>query len=273
MTGWLLDHQAALQSYLWLGAFGVVATWESFRPLRALSPTTAARWSRNVALMALDLLVVRLCVPITGVAVATWAEQRGWGVFNRIAVSPWLAVVTAAAALDLGNYAMHRLFHAVPVLWRCHKIHHCDLDVDCSTALRHHPIEYLLAVGPNLLLIAVLGASPVAVLAAATLDLVVAVFNHGNVAIPAAMERVLRRFIVTPDMHRIHHSVLMTESNRNFGNVFPWWDRLFATYQAMPEIDHRRMELGLEEARANEDVTLPKLLALPFRSMRMVASA
>lgn len=273
MMDWLLEHQAALQFYLWLAAFGLVALCESFRPLRVLSAATAARWSRNIAFTALDLALLRLCVPVTGVVVATWAESHGWGLLNQLPVPLWLACVAAVATLDLGDYAVHRLFHALPWLWRCHKIHHSDLDVDCSTALRHHPLEYVLVVGTNLALIAVLGASPIAVVAAATLDLVLAAFNHGNVAIPEPVDRALRRFLVTPDMHRIHHSVLMAESNRNFGNVFPWWDRLFATYQAGPGVYQQRMDLGLAEARSPEDVTLSRLLLLPFRSARAVASA
>jgi sterol desaturase/sphingolipid hydroxylase (fatty acid hydroxylase superfamily) len=273
MTGWLLEHQAAVQFYVWLGAFGLVALWESFGPRRALGTPTAARWSGNMALAASDAVVARLCLPVSAVAVAAWADQQSWGLLKQLSVPHWAAFAVGVAAMDLANYGAHRLLHAVPLLWRCHKIHHSDLDFDCSTALRHHPIEYLVVAGTMLASIVLIGAPPVAVMTAATLDLVAAVFNHGNIALPAAIDRVLRRFVVTPDMHRIHHSVLMAEGNRNFGNVFPWWDRVFATYQAAPKIDHKRMELGLPEARAPEDVTLLKLLALPFRSARRIASA
>lgn len=258
MTGWLLEHQFSF----WLGALGLVAVWESFGPLRAPSRTTAARWSRNFTLVALDLLIVRFCLPVTAVAVAISAEQAGWGILNQLPVPFWFSCAAAIVVLDLGNYAMHRVFHAIPLLWRCHRIHHSDLDFDCTTAFRHHPVEYALVVGTNLALVALIGAPPVAVLAQATLVLVVSVFNHGNVAIPEVVDRVLRQFLVTPDMHRIHHSALQSEGNRNFGGVLPWWDRIFGTYQGVPMIDRRRMALGLAEARSPDDVTLLKLLTL-----------
>ena len=273
MTGWLLEHQAALQSYIWLGAFGLVALWESFLPLRSVATATATRWFSNLTLTALGALVGRICLPATGFAVAVEAERRGWGLLNQMTLPGWLSLAAAVAAIDLGNYGLHRLFHALPVLWRCHKIHHSDLDVDFSTTLRHHPIEYLLVSGTNLLVIVILGVPPGAVFVAATLDLVLSAFNHGNVAMPPAVDGVLRRALVTPDMHRIHHSLTRAESDRNFGNVFPWWDRLFATYQSAPAGDHRGMDLGLDEARSPAEVTLAKLLLLPFRSRLVVASA
>lgn len=273
MTAWLLEHQSAVQSYVWIATFAIVAIWESFQPRRALASVTPARWSRNLGLLAVDVLVARLCVPLTGLAVALWAEQHGWGVLNRVAVPFWLSLALSVAALDLGNYAVHRLMHAVPVLWRCHKIHHSDLDVDCSTAVRHHPLEYLVAAAIDLGIVAIIGASPAALVIATTLDLAVSVFNHGNVALPESIERSLRRMLVTPDMHRIHHSAVASESNRNFSNVFPWWDRLFGTYQRAPARDHSGMDLGLDEARSPADVTMAKLLLLPFRPRAAVASA
>jgi len=272
MTGWLLQHPS-LPFYIWLAAFGLVAVWESFAPLRGLESGTALRWGTNLGFAGLDMLIGRICVPVTSIATALWAEQSGFGLLNQLPVPFWLACVASLVALDLGNYAGHRLFHAVPVLWRCHKIHHSDLEVDCSTALRHHPLEYLVVVSITLALIAMLGAPPLAVIAWATLDLVLAAFNHGNVALPQPLERTLRRVLVTPDMHRIHHSALATESNRNFANIFSWWDRIFASYQPEPELGHKRMELGLGELRTADDVTFLRLLALPFRSARAVVSA
>jgi len=273
MIAWLLDHQSAVQSYAWLGTFAFVAIWESFQPLRTLAGGTAARWSRNMGLLAFDILIARLCVPVTGVAVALWAEQRGWGILNVAPIPFWLSLAISVAALDLGSYAVHRLMHAVPPLWRCHKIHHSDLDVDCSTAVRHHPLEYLIVAATRLGIVALIGASPAALVVAATLDLALSVFNHGNVALPEGIERSLRRVLVTPDMHRIHHSAVVVEGNRNFGNAFPWWDHVFATYQSAPARGHRSMDLGLDEARSPGEVTLPKLLLLPFRSRPAVASA
>lgn len=273
MAAWLLEHQPVVQSYAWIVTFAVVALWESFQPRRALATAMPARWSRNLGLLGFDILVVRVGVPITGLAAALWAQQRGWGVLNLLALPFWISAVISVAALDLGNYSVHRLMHAVPALWRCHKIHHSDLDVDWSTAVRHHPFEYVIAAAANLGIVVLIGASPAAVVLAATLDFAFSLFNHGNVALPQSVERTLRFLLVTPDMHRVHHSVIRSESDRNFGNVFPWWDRLFATYQSAPAGDHRGMDLGLDEARSPAEVTLAKLLLLPFRSRLVVASA
>jgi sterol desaturase/sphingolipid hydroxylase (fatty acid hydroxylase superfamily) len=267
MASWLLAHQAQVQSYLWLGSFIAIALWESFQPRRPLATATGARWFNNIALTGAGFLLTRLCLPVAAFTFAVLVQDRGWGLFNQLPLAAWVSCTVAVLMLDLGTYAVHRLFHT-RLLWRYHKIHHCDLDVDCGTAIRHHPIESVLVLGADLVIIAAIGASPLAVLIAVTLAAVASVFNHGNVAIPATMDRLLRRFVVTPDMHRIHHSVSVHESNSNFSNLLPWWDHLFLTYRDAPELDHQSMHLGLEEARATRDVTLLKLLAMPFVSPR-----
>jgi len=267
MTEWLIASQAQVQSWLWLGSFGLVAVWESFGPRRphTSGTATAARWFNNITLTALGALLVQVCLPFAAFAFATLAQQKGWGILNRVHLPLWLSCALAVLIMDLGAYCIHRLFHAVPALWRCHKVHHSELEVDCSTAIRHHPLEFLLVAAANLALIAVIGAPPLAILIATVLGAVAAVFNHGNVAIAPPLEHILRRIVVTPDLHRVHHSVVPVESNRNFANLFPWWDHLFSTYQSQPRVAHETMELGLSEARAAKDVTLWKILLLPFR--------
>jgi sterol desaturase/sphingolipid hydroxylase (fatty acid hydroxylase superfamily) len=267
MASWLLAHQAQVQSYLWLGSVIAVALWESFQPRRELAAGTAARWFNNIALKGAGFLLVWLCLPVAALSVAVLAQERGWGLFNYLTLPMWLSCVLAVLMLDLGTYAVHRLFHT-RLLWRYHKIHHCDLDVDCGTSIRHHPIESVLVLGTELVIIAAIGAPPLAVLIALTLAAIAAVFNHGNVAMPATIDRLLRRFLVTPDMHRIHHSAMVHESNSNFSNLLPWWDHLFSTYRHEPQLGHESMALGLEEARTTKDVTLWRLLAMPFLSRK-----
>jgi sterol desaturase/sphingolipid hydroxylase (fatty acid hydroxylase superfamily) len=264
MTNWLLTHQATLQSYLILGAFACAAVWETFRPRRPFAMPLGMRWFNQIALTALGSLLARLCMPLAAFALAMLAQQEGWGLFNRVSVPAWLSLILGVVAVDLGGYVQHRLLHAVPLLWRFHQIHHSDLDVDCGTAIRHHPFEILVGKAFELALIAALGIAPLAVFLALTLGGIASVFNHANVALPTAVDRLLRWLVVTPDMHRIHHSADIGESNRNFANLFSWWDRLFLTYQRDSRRGPDEMTLGLAELRSASDVTLWKLLALPF---------
>ena len=196
------------------------------------------------------------------------AEQQGWGLLHRVTLPPWMLCALGVIAVDLANYAKHRLFHGVPLLWRFHRIHHSDLDMDCGTAVRHHPVELLAGIGFDLAIIWALGVPPLAVLLAAMLTGVTSVFNHGNVPLPDAADRLLRRLVVTPDMHRIHHSASLAEGNSNFAMLLPYWDQLFGTYRHQPRLGHEGMELGIAEAPTAGDVTLLRLLALPFRPIR-----
>jgi len=273
MVDWLLSHASQFQTYLLLGSFGAVAVWEWAASRRPFATPLGTRWFNNVSLAALGLLLSRLCVPVAAFAFATLAEQRGWGLFNHVALPRWLSAMLGIVLLDLGSYGQHRLFHALPLLWRFHKIHHSDLDVDCGTALRHHPVETIAAIAFDLALIAVFGIAPLAVLLGATLMIVASIFNHGNVVVHPMTDRLLRNIVVTPDMHRIHHSVSAGESNRNFSNLLPWWDYVFATYQREPLLGHVRMQLGIADARTATELTLFKLLVLPFRRARAPALA
>jgi sterol desaturase/sphingolipid hydroxylase (fatty acid hydroxylase superfamily) len=194
-----------------------------------------------------------------------FAESRGWGLFNLFALPTWLELLVGLLLLDFAIYLQHRVFHHVPVLWRLHRMHHADLDVDVTTGARFHPIEILLSLGIKFLVIVPLGASPLAVLLFEIALNATSMFNHSNVLVPPGIERLLRWLVVTPDMHRVHHSIVRRETDSNFGFNFPWWDRLFSTYRPQPEAGHEHMTLGIEEFRDPKELRLDRMLAQPFR--------
>lgn len=269
MTDWLLAHQAQLPAYVLLGSFACAMLWETLVPRRAFVAPLGQRWFHQLALTALGSLASRLCLPLAGFSLAVLAQREGWGLFNHLPLPSWSLLILGVIAMDLGDYAQHRLLHAIPLLWRFHKIHHSDVDVDCGTAIRHHPVEIVIGQVFALGWIAAFGIPPLAVLVAVMLAAIMSVFNHANIALSRGADDVLRRLLVTPDVHRIHHSADFAESNRNFGNVFVWWDHLFSTYQREPLLGHVQMPLGLAELRTSGDLTLWKLLRLPFVPLRM----
>jgi sterol desaturase/sphingolipid hydroxylase (fatty acid hydroxylase superfamily) len=207
-------------------------------------------------------LVVRLFSPVLAVGMAEKAVQRNWGLLNNYDMPFWLATVFGVMALDFIIYLQHVMFHAVPLMWRLHMVHHADLDFDVTTGLRFHPIEILVSMGIKLAAVAVLGPPVMAVLAFEVLLNGTAMFNHGNIRLPLRADRVLRLLVVTPDMHRVHHSVFPQETNTNFGFNLPWWDRLFGTYRNQPTKGHEAMAIGLHQFQA--PLSLPRLLVLPF---------
>jgi sterol desaturase/sphingolipid hydroxylase (fatty acid hydroxylase superfamily) len=208
---------------------------------------------------------MRIIAPAGAVGFALFAGSRGWGLFNRLAWPPWLEVLGAVLVMDLAIYLQHRLFHRVPVLWRLHRMHHSDLDVDVTTGARFHPLEILLSLGIKFVVIVSVGASPLSVLVFEILLNATSMFNHGNVRVPPAVERLLRLLVVSPDMHRVHHSILRQETDSNFGFNFPWWDRIFGSYRPQPEAGHETMTLGLEEFRDGKELRLDRMLTQPFR--------
>lgn len=268
---WLIAHQADVRLGFLLAALALLLVWEMRRPQRRLAAPLGSRWFNQIALLALGSLAVRWGAPIATVAFAILAQQEGWGLLNVVALPPWIAVVLGVVAMDLALYIQHRLFHAVPLLWRFHQIHHCDLDVDVGTAFRHHPVETYLGQAFDLAVIVAVGVPPLAVLAYVLLGFAAAMFNHANIMLRPVANRALRWILVTPDMHRIHHSVETRESNRNFANLFPWWDYLASTYMRDPHLGHAQMTLGVAEVRGDNDLSLWKLLALPFRRRRGAA--
>jgi sterol desaturase/sphingolipid hydroxylase (fatty acid hydroxylase superfamily) len=243
----------------------VMAFWEVAAPRRRREIPRLLRWSNNLAIVVLDTLLVRLTFPIVAVGLAVLAQERGWGLFNVIDVPRWVAFAASVLVLDLVIYLQHVMFHAVPALWRLHRMHHADLEFDVSTGLRFHPVEIALSMGIKLAVVAALGPPALAVLVFEVLLNATAMFNHSNVQIPPAIDRVLRRLVVTPDMHRVHHSIHPQETNSNFGFNLPWWDRLLGTYRAQPRDGHEGMTIGIEQFRTRRDLWIDRLLIQPFR--------
>ena len=248
-----------------LGVFALMAVWETLRPRRVRTQPRRRRWPGNWGVVLADTLVVRVLLPAGAVGASLVAEQRGWGLFHAWRVDPWIAGIASVLLLDLAIYLQHVLFHAVPALWRLHRMHHADLDFDVTTGFRFHPVEILLSMGIKLAVVVALGAPPLAVLVFEVLLNATSLFNHGNVRMPAALDRNLRWIVVTPDMHRVHHSVLARETNSNFGFNLPWWDRLLGTYRAQPEAGHDGMTIGIEQFRDPRELRLDRMLVQPFR--------
>lgn len=248
-----------------VGVLVLMALWEALTPRRPQSVRRLLRWPNNLGLVVLNTLVVRLLFPLAGVGMAFLAQSKGWGLFNIVSVSTWLAVPGAVLLLDLTIYGQHLMFHAVPFLWRLHRMHHADLEFDVTTGLRFHPGEIVISMLIKLAAIPVLGAAPIAVLIFEVVLNATSMFNHGNVRLPARLDRALRLFVVTPDMHRVHHSIDRRETDSNFGFNVPWWDRLFGTYCAQPALGHDRMTLGIDRFHEPRELWLDRMLWQPLR--------
>ena len=261
---WILDHEPAVRLGAFLGVFVVMAMWELVGARRQLTTSKGQRWFANLGITVLNTVVVRILFPAAAVGVAALAAERGWGVLNQVAAPVILTIVAAVLFLDLAIYLQHVMFHAVPMFWRLHMVHHADVDFDVTTGLRFHPVEIVLSMLIKFAVILVLGPPVVAVVIFEVLLNATAMFNHGNVRIASSLDRVLRWFVVTPDMHRVHHSVIRQETNSNFGFNLPWWDRLLGTYKAQPAAGQGTMTIGLEQFQGKRRQSLPWLLVLPF---------
>ena len=264
MPDFLLANEPIIRLSVFLGILVVMAAWEVAAPRRRREIPRILRWTNNFGVVVVDTILVRLTFPIAAVGLALIAEERGWGVFNLIEAPGWVAFIVSVIVLDLVIYLQHILFHAVPALWRLHRMHHADLDFDVTTGLRFHPVEIVLSMGIKLAAVAVLGPPAAAVLVFEVLLNGTAMFNHSNIRIPLGLDRVLRWVVVTPDMHRVHHSVVPQETNSNFGFNLPWWDRLFGTYRAQPADGHDGMTIGIELFRARRDLWLDRMLIQPL---------
>jgi sterol desaturase/sphingolipid hydroxylase (fatty acid hydroxylase superfamily) len=247
--------------------FSALALWEALAPRRRLVAGRSGRWSGNLGILAVDVVTVRLLAPTAAVGAALLAAQHGWGLLPLLGVGGWAAAVASVVALDLVIWVQHYVFHRVPVLWRLHRVHHADVDIDVTTGLRFHPFEILLSLAIKVAAIVVLGAPAVAVVVFEVLLNATSMFNHSNVALPPRLERVARWLIVTPQMHEVHHSAERVETDSNFGFNLPWWDRLFGTYRAAPAAGDR-VVLGLPVFRDAAERTLLRLLTQPFRRPR-----
>ncbi len=261
----ILANELILRFGGFVGVLGAMILWELSAPRRRLSASRWQRWSSNLGIVAIDALMLRLMAPIAAVAAAALAAERGWGLFNALSFVPeWLAVLVAIIVLDLAIYTQHVVFHKAPLLWRLHRVHHTDVDLDVTSGVRFHPIEIALSLMIKIAVIVALGAPAVAVIAFEVLLNAAALFNHGNVRIPPRVDRVLRRVIVTPDMHRVHHSIHRDETDSNFGFCLALWDRLFGTYRDQPRDGHAGMTIGLAAFRSSRQRWLPRLLVQPF---------
>ncbi len=265
MEQWILDNEGAVRLGFFLGVFGLVAWAEMLLPRRPRLFTRRRRWSANLGLVALNTVLLRLLFPLAAVGAALWAEQRGWGLFNVTDWPRWLEVVLAVAVLDFAIWLQHVVVHAIPLLWRLHRVHHADPDYDVTTGARFHPIEILLSMGIKFCVIFLLGPAVLAVIVFEILLNATAMFNHGNLRLPLGLDRVLRWLVVTPDMHRVHHSTEEDETNSNFGFNLPWWDRLFGTYRAQPRKGHEGMEIGTRDCPDPAQNTGLGLLWIPFQ--------
>jgi sterol desaturase/sphingolipid hydroxylase (fatty acid hydroxylase superfamily) len=259
----MLTTESAVRLGAFAGVLLLTALGEVLVPRRALTVRKPLRWFSNLALVVLNTLVLRLLLPVGAVGMSLVAHERGWGLLNNLDVPEWLAVVLAVIALDLAIYLQHVMFHAVPLLWRLHMVHHADLDIDVTTGVRFHTLEMLLSLGIKLAAVILLGAPALAVLIFEVLLNATSIFSHGNIRLPAWLDWGLRLVLVTPDMHRVHHSVNPRETNSNFGFNLPWWDFLFGTYRAQPAAGHEGMTIGLSQFRDERVDRLPWMLALP----------
>jgi len=246
--------------------FLALAFWELLAPRRALSVGRARRWPSNLGILVLDAVLVRLLIPVAAVGVAVIAAQRGWGLLNITPWPVWLEAIVGFLALDLAIYAQHVAFHKIPLLWRLHRMHHADLDIDVSTGLRFHPIEIILSMVIKIAIVVLIGVPALAVVIFEVVLNATSMFNHSNALMPAWLDGIVRLVVVTPDMHRVHHSIKRHETDSNFGFNVPWWDRLFGTYRAQPEAGHENMTIGLPIFRDRRELRLDRLITQPFRN-------
>jgi len=262
----VLANETAIRLGFFVGMLALIGAWEIVAPRRALTLSKAQRWSGNLGLVALNTVLLRLIFPLAGAGMAAFCAGNGWGILNHFQVPAILAVPLAVIALDFVIWLQHVMVHAVPLFWRLHRVHHADPDYDVTTGARFHPLEIVLSMLIKFATIVVLGPPVVAVVIFEVLLNATAMFNHGNIGLPATLDRVLRWVVVTPDMHRVHHSIEDDETNSNFGFNLPWWDRLFGTYRDQPRAGQLGMVIGIRDhADPREVARLDGMLLLPFR--------
>jgi sterol desaturase/sphingolipid hydroxylase (fatty acid hydroxylase superfamily) len=258
-------NEAAIRFGAFISIFTAMALWEAAVPRRARPYSRLKRWPSNLAIVALNSMLLRILLPATAVSLAMVGTQRGWGLLNNLPLPGWSAIAASVVLLDLAIYLQHVMFHAVPALWRVHRMHHSDLDIDVTTGTRFHPIEIVLSMLIKFGVVATLGAPALGVLIFEVLLNATSMFNHANVRIPVGLDRWLRWLVVTPDMHRVHHSIVVGETNSNFGFNLPWWDHLLGTYRDQPAAGHEGMTIGIEQFREARELWLDRMLLQPFR--------
>lgn len=266
MSDFITTHELPIRLSFFFGILTVMAIWEVLAPKRSLTTSKLLRWVNNLGLIFLNSLILRWLFPAAAVGLAAFASQNGWGLLNYYQLPVTLSVIIAVIAMDLVIYLQHIMVHAVPLFWRLHRVHHADLDYDVTTGARFHPIEIILSMLIKFATIIVLGPPIVAVIIFEVVLNALAMFNHGNVGLPKSLDRWLRWLIVTPDMHRVHHSVEDDETNSNFGFNLSCWDRIFGTYREQPRGGHQKMTIGIHQFKqTNQVVWITGLLILPFQ--------
>ena len=260
----LWKNELLIRLGFFFGILVVMFLWELIAPRRPLTTSKIIRWFSNLGLVLIDSIVVRLFFPTALAGIALLVQQRGWGLFNQFELPYLLKIIFSVLVLDLVIYLQHIMFHSVPLFWRLHMVHHTDMDIDVTTGVRFHPIEIILSMGIKMIVVVLIGAPAVAVLIFEIILNGTSMFNHGNVHYSQNIDSILRLLVVTPEMHRVHHSTIRWETNSNLGFNFPWWDRLFGTYRGQPAKGHLEMTIGLDQYKEPNKLTLPWLLVLPF---------
>ena len=260
----IIENEPIIRLGCFIGVFLAVALGEIAAPRRRLTTSKSARWFANIGIVVINTAVARFLFPVAAVGMAIIAAQKHWGLFNNVDLSYWIAAGLSVIVLDFTIYIQHILFHAIPVLWRLHMMHHADLDFDLTTGTRFHPIEIIISMLIKMAVVVLIGAPAVSVIIFEVLLNGTSMFNHSNLFVPVGADRVIRLFMVTPDMHRVHHSVFDFETSSNFGFNLPWWDRLMGTYRAQTKLGHEGMTIGLNQFRDPTRLTLQKMLVLPF---------
>jgi len=268
MNVFIIDNEIFLRLGFFFAIFISMAIWEQVNPRRVLNTSKGNRWVVNLSITFIDAFIIRLIFPMAAIGIALIAQEQKWGLFNRIAMDGWAIGITAILLFDLTIYFQHVAFHSIPLFWRLHMVHHTDLDIDVTTGARFHPVEILLSMAIKMGVIILIGAPAYSVLIFEILLNGTSMFNHSNIFISPSIDRILRLLVVTPDMHRVHHSVIIRETNSNFGFNFPWWDRVFRTYKDQPDKGHADMTIGLANFRDAKRLTLPYILALPLLGKR-----
>ena len=259
-----MDQDVIIRVSAFAAMLAVMLFWEQIFPKRPVLSLHRRRQIANILLLITDVLLARLFLPVAVVGTAVIVEHRAWGLFNFISLNPVIEFCITLVLLDAVIYGQHVVFHKIPILWRVHRVHHTDPEVDVTTGFRFHPIEIILSLLLKMLVVILLGAPVMAVLVFELVLNLVAMFNHGNISLPVSLDRILRLILVTPDMHRVHHSTKKIETNSNYGFCLPVWDRIFRTYQDQPALGHMQMQIGLKEFRAEESISLWNLLVQPF---------
>lgn len=260
-----MENEGVIRLGVFLGVFAIMALWEFTAPRRALVAPKLRRWGVNWAVVVLDTVVVRILFPAAAAGAALDAAANGWGLFNWLDWPGWVEIVLAIVIFDCLIYWQHVLSHRIPILWRLHRVHHSDRDIDVSTAIRFHPGEIALSMLLKIGAVYVLGPAALAVILFEVILNGCALFNHSNIKLPGWADRVMRLVVVTPDMHRVHHSIIHRETDANFGFNLPWWDRIFGTYIDQPEKGHDGMTIGLAEFQDSRPTRLGWSLMLPLR--------